>query len=199
MSWNKNATRWLLTLGLLVGSILAVVAAPLLSAALMERPYHGRALDRAAPPLKLEDVGGTQFSLAALGDRHVYVMFGYLRCPDICHPQVALMRALRERIGTERAAFVFIDIDPAFDQPGRLSAYFGDDSGIYVLRPPDRRTAQNVANAFDEHVFTDREALSHPGRIYLIDPRRRIRLAYAPGTAGLIEILEDWKLLTASA
>lgn len=89
-------------------------------------------LDSAAGKLALADLRGKVVALA----------FGYTACPDICPTTLLTLAdviAQLEPGERERAAFLFVSVDPARDTPQHLASYTAFFNPAIAGPPPIRR------------------------------------------------------------
>ncbi|MEO1079103.1 MAG: SCO family protein [Pseudomonadota bacterium] len=161
---------------------------------------YGLAVKRAAPSFILSDSAGRQVSLADFGGRFVYLMFGYLNCPDVCHTQALLFEELNLAAGTpEDLAFVFVAIDPERDKPESVHAYFDErGSGFISLHGNDITDLQSLALQY--HASFRRQPgepdgtaylIDHTGLFYLLGPDGRLRYTYAANQNATPRLLGD--------
>ena len=178
-----------------VAALVAVFALPFLGNPLSSSDLHGRALDRPVPDVALRDTAGAPVSLSRWEGHPVYLMFGYLGCEDVCHSQAFTLQGIAERSGRDDLRFVYIAMDPARDEPGQVAAYFDDRGERFTsLHAPDMAAIQAVANRFNAPYSRDGRGeyeIDHPGFIYLIDARQRIRALYSGATPSIPLMLED--------
>ena len=127
---------------------------------------------------------GTTRALRDFAGKYVLVFFGYTQCPDVC--PTALTRALeiRQRLGKRKdmVKVVFITVDPERDTPAIVDAYVhAFDPGFVGLSGTLDQTAQAASNY---RVFYRKVAagpsysMDHTALMFVVDPRRRVRLAF---------------------
>ncbi|MEL7046282.1 MAG: SCO family protein [Pseudomonadota bacterium] len=161
---------------------------------------YGLAVERAAPTFTLSDSAGRQVSLADFGGRYVYLMFGYLNCPDVCHTQALLFEELNLAAGRpEDLAFVFVAIDPERDTPESVHAYFDErGSGFISLHGKEFTELQSLALQY--HASFRRQPgapdgpaylIDHTGLFYLLGPDGRLRYTYAANQNATPRLLGD--------
>lgn len=141
---------------------------------------------------------GTRFSIGAERGRASLVFFGYTNCPDICPTTLADWQRVKAALGTAAlfVNFVFVTIDPETDTPEVIERYLArfDTSFIGLTGEPAR--IDSLARAFGVTAFAEgtlpsgHTAMAHPSRVYLVDPRGRIRFVFPPGLRSE-EIAED--------
>lgn len=141
---------------------------------------------------------GSRFSIGAERGRASLVFFGYTNCPDICPTTLADWQRVKSALGTAARGmnFVFVTIDPETDTPEVIERYLAkfDTSFIGLTGEPAR--IDSLARAFGVSAFAEgtlpsgHTAMAHPSRVYLVDPRGRIRFVFPPGLKPE-EIAED--------
>jgi protein SCO1/2 len=161
-------------------------ALPFLNDPWGEGEFYGRRVSLEAPDFRLTDLEGTPRGLADFKCRYTFLMFGYLGCDGLCQNQLLVLHQLRLALGPHTARFVFVAMDPERDTPETLRAFFaGGYQGITVLTGEDIRAVQEVALAYNAAFSRGPEdaagnyTIDHPGFVYLLDPRGRVRLVYA--------------------
>ena len=177
---------WLVFLPLFAFSLGFAFALPFMNDPWGGAGFYGRSVSLEAPDFRLTDLQGEPLGLADFAGRYTFLMFGYLGCDGLCQSQVLVLHQLRRALGPEAARFVFIAMDPERDTPEALERFFsGAYRGIRVLTAADMATVQEVARAYNAAFSRgpgDGEGgytIDHPGYVYLIDPRGRIRLVFA--------------------
>lgn len=75
---------------------------------------------RAAPPLRLREIGGGTLDIRRLAGDPVLVTFVFARCPDVCPLIMETLAAARDLAGPagERTRVVAVSVDPEGDTPG---------------------------------------------------------------------------------
>lgn len=189
-----NSDMWM-RLVWIAAALLAVFVLPFLGNPFSASELHGRVMDQPVPDVSLRDADGRPTSLSRWEGHPVYLMFGYLGCEDVCHSQAFTLQGIAQRSGREDLRFVYIAMDPARDEPARVERYFDDRGARFTsLHAPDQATIQMVANRFNAPYSPDGRGeyeLDHPGFIYLIDARQRIRTLYSGATPSIPLMLED--------
>lgn len=179
----------------IAAALLAVFALPFLGNPFSASDLHGRAMDRPVPDVSLRDTDGEPVTLSRWAGRPVYLMFGYLGCEDVCHSQAFTLEGIARRSGRDDLRFVYIAMDPDRDEPARVERYFDDRGARFTsLHAPDMATIQAVANRFNAPYSRNGRGeyeIDHPGFIYLIDARQRIRALYSGATPSIPLMLED--------
>ncbi len=147
-------------------------------------------------PLVRDD--SSRFAIGAERGRASLVFFGYTNCPDICPTTLADWKQVKEALGSAAlyVSFVFVTIDPETDTPEVVERYLAkfDTAFVGLTGSPDQIAA--VAQGFGVSAFAQdtlpsgHAAMVHPSRVYLVDPRGRIRFVFPPGLRPE-EIAED--------
>jgi protein SCO1 len=143
----------------------------------------------AAPDFTLHDVvDGKTVRLSEFRGRAVLLAFVFTSCPSVCplisHQMSELQRALK-RDGSfgPRAVLLSVTVDPATDTASVLrdyaARYAADFDGWRFLRDDEERL-RPVLDAYREWTKpAPAGSVDHPARVYLIDPRGRIREIYS--------------------
>lgn len=168
--------RSILTLGLFLPSMAAVL------------PDSPLAEIGPAPETKLTDSDGKPFDLAKLRGKCVIVSFVFTTCNGTCPLTSAAMAKCRDRLEKDglwgkSVEFASITLDPEHDSPEVLSAY----SATYDADPRTWHFLTGAKSNVDRVIaswgmWAKRDAmgvLDHPSRIFLVDPRGRIREIYS--------------------
>jgi protein SCO1/2 len=174
------------------------------------QPYQFRGTEyidpSTAPDFELTRADGSPLRLSDLRPKVVLLFFGFTSCPDVCPTTLADGKRILEGLGqdVDRAAFLFVTVDPDRDTPevmGRYAARFHPaivglsgqaddlaavwrDYGIFVEKQP---LGQSAA------AYT----VTHTARIFLIDQEGRLRLSYSFGTpyedilSDLVHVLSE--------
>lgn len=151
-----------------------------------------------APIESLVRDDSSRFSIGAERGRASLVFFGYTNCPDICPTTLADWKRVKEALGSAAlfVNFVFITIDPETDTPEVVERYLAkfDTAFVGLTGTPEQIAA--IATAFGVTAMEEgtlpsgHTAMAHPSRVYLVDPRGRIRFVFPPGLRPE-EIAED--------
>lgn len=147
-------------------------------------------------PLARDD--GSRFAIGADRGRASLVFFGYTNCPDICPTTLADWKRVKEALGSAAlyVNFVFVTIDPETDTPEVVERYLArfDTAFVGLTGTPDQvasvATAFGVTATAEGTLPSGHTAMAHPSRVYLVDPRGRIRFVFPPGLRPE-EIAED--------
>ncbi len=179
-------------------ALIALAAtAPL--ASLLQNTASNTAEPRPAPDFLLYDADGKPVSLRDFRGRTLFLMFGYLRCTDVCHAQVANLVALANRFEDENSVFLYLAMDRR-DEPAALREYFDRRGQDFVsLHAPDTAAMQGVASAYRAayriagNPAGDDYEIEHPAMIFLIDPTGRLRHSYRGIDPDLERIAADYR------
>ncbi|GGA82744.1 hypothetical protein GCM10011369_25910 [Neiella marina] len=174
------------------------VAMPWLPSLLQQQDFYGLSVDRPAHDFAIGDG-----QLTDLQGRYVYLLFGFLRCGDVCHRQVANMLALNKQLQAEPVSFVFVSLDPECDAVDQLQSYF-DQQGpdFHSVKPASSAAARALAKEYNEYVVKtgsgDDYQIDHSGFMYVINPAGRLRLIYTSSHLSVSEMLNDLSKLPIS-
>ena len=199
---RSGLLRSLWTIGIWTLFLLSAAALPLLGKG--AGSDYGLSTQRAAPDFTLSDAAGKEVTLEDFAGRFVYLMFGYLNCPDICHTQALLFEELNLSAGRpDDLTFVFVAIDPARDRPEAVHAYFDErGEGFVSLHGDDVNDLQRLALKY--HATFRRQPgrddtpgylIDHTGLFYLLGPDGRLRYTYAANQNASPRLLADLKKL----
>ena len=143
---------------------------------------------RPAPDFALLEPEGRTVHLSDFNGRVVLLSFIYTSCPSACPlitQRIALLRSRLRETGLfpTRVGLLSVTVDPERDTPAVLARYakaFGADLGGWrFLRESPERLGPVLA-AYDEWAKRlPGGEIDHPARLYLIDPRGRIREIYS--------------------
>ncbi|MFO1409925.1 MAG: SCO family protein [Steroidobacteraceae bacterium] len=176
--------------------VLAAAALLAVVAYLMRRPA---AVPRAAPAalqsvlwpearpvaaFHMRTQRGDAFGVEQFRGQWSFVFFGYLSCPDICPTTLQTLAAFRRRLlaSDPRAGayrFVFVSVDPANDDAGRMAAYLAyfdpDFVGLVGEDGELARLARSMGAAYAEHIDERGvRSIEHSTTVLLVDPAGRV-------------------------
>lgn len=147
----------------------------------------GRAID---PPVQvnnatLTDQNGNAFRLNSLKGKASLVYFGYTNCPDACPITLSNFTRIKQVLGNDKdkAAFVFISVDPARDTPDALKKYLKNFDPEFIGLTTDNTTLQAIADNFGA-IFSNSDAeaaqsiIGHSTSAFLVDSDGRVRVSY---------------------
>jgi protein SCO1/2 len=132
---------------------------------------------------------GKPFRLAEQRGKAVLLFFGYTYCPDICPTTLATMAQVEKLLGDERRRLqtVLVSVDPERDTPDRLKEYvehFGINAVAVTGPPAALDDLVTKYAAYYEKQASDSAMgylVDHTSRLYLIDPKGRIRYLFRYG------------------
>ena len=141
---------------------------------------------------------GSRFSIGSERGRASLVFFGYTNCPDICPTTLADWKRVKAALGTTAlfVNFVFVTIDPETDTPEVIDRYLAKFDTSFIGLTGEPASIDSLARSFGVTAFAEgtlpsgHRAMAHPSRVYLVDPRGRIRFVFPPGLRPE-EIAED--------
>jgi len=164
--------------------------------------YYGLKADGLAPEFTLHDANGTPISLDDFRGRYVYLMFGYMNCPDICQNQALTFQEINHHADNKHDLhFLYITMDPVRDHASLLAAYFdGRAPNFTSLRAADVGQVQALANQYKaffapEYTSEGDYQIRHSGLFFLIGPDGRLRHIYSPLQTKIPMILSDLSML----
>ncbi len=182
----------------LIAAIALMFALYPLANHLLRDDGHGFAAERMAPGFELFDAGGERVSLAQFRGRHVYLMFGFLRCDRVCHTQAAVLAELGGLIDADKVHFLYLAMDSRHDQPSMLRKYFDQRGHNFTsLHATELRRMQSLAAAYNAPYRIDGNptsasySIDHPARIFLIGPEGQLQRVYG-GTVGAADLAADF-------
>ncbi|MEM6606028.1 MAG: SCO family protein [Pseudomonadota bacterium] len=190
---------------LLAIAALALTFAASLALPILSSPSYGLETHRPAPDFSLVDADGKTHALGDFGGRYIYLMFGYLNCPRVCHTQALLFEQLAHELRDEHGlTFLYLAMDPRRDSAEDLRAYFDERGTNFLsLRDTDERAVQAIAQRY--YAFFNRRApnvsspdylIDHTGLFYLIDPNGQLRYTYSANQNVTPRLLEDFHELS---
>lgn len=203
---SKHAARFRgLDLVIITLALATLFGSVPLASVLQQAPGGAWASARPAPDFELFDAAGAPRSIEDFRGRSLFLMFGYLRCADICHSQVANLVALANQLQQSDATFLYLAMDRR-DDPAALRDYFDRRGQDFVsLHARDTTTMQAVANDYlaayriDGNPAGDEYDIEHPARIFLIDPAGQIRRVYNGSNPDLQRIAADFYQLNSAS
>ena len=163
------------------------------------------AVVRQSPDFFLTDQNGETFRMGAMKDNVLLVSFIFTTCNGSCpattHRMSLVQRELKTRglLKDGQVRLVSITLDPERDSPEVLARYMrlydaDPETWSFLSGPPDdvRRTIA----AWDMWVRPAANGqLDHPSRIFLVDPKGRIREIYNLSFMRPDWVADDVKLL----
>jgi protein SCO1/2 len=156
-------------------------------------------LNLMAPQFDLFDTQGNTVSLSDYRGQFVYLMFGFLRCSDICHTQVQYLESISSRLDRPDTHFLYLAMDSVSDKPSALSAYFDQrDPKFTSLRADSIRQMQFIADSFNVkyrlkgNPGSDSYVIEHPARIFFIGPKGLIKAVYTGRAFDVDKVVDDF-------
>jgi protein SCO1/2 len=174
------------------------------------RPDASRlAVIRPAPDFALTDQDGKALDSADLRGKVVLVSFVFTTCNGTCpattHRMCTVADALHEQglLKGGRVQLVSITLDPDRDTPAALRRYMRlydiDPAHWCFLTGPPRQVEKVIADWGMWARPAAQGQLDHPSRIFLVDPRGRVREIYNLEVFKPAWVLEDVRLLLQEA
>jgi len=172
--------------------------------ALAYPPDSRLAVIRAAPEFKLIDSHEQPIGLRQFQGKAVLVAFFFTTCNGTCPATTARLAKIQEEVARhaglkDRVQILSITLDPERDTPEKLRGY----SRLYDV---DERNWAFVTGARDDirrtlgdwQIWAKPAAngqLDHPSRVYLVDPKGRIREIYSLEFLRAPWVVEDIELV----
>jgi protein SCO1/2 len=170
-----KTTRLLLVLGAFVAGLIVCFGVVMLLTGQAGAPIRAQAA-AVGGPFHLVDQDGRTVSDQDFRGKPLLVFFGYTHCPDVCPTTLFDVSEVMRRLGPEadRAAALFITVDPQRDTPATLKDYLlSFDPHLRGLTGSTDATAA-VAKAYRVYykkVPTEGEdyTMDHTAIVYLMD------------------------------
>lgn len=167
--------------------------------------FYGRKVDMPAPNFELIDTQLNKHQLSEHLGKYTFLYFGYLNCDDVCHNQVGVMFNINHQTSNKDLDFIFVTMDPKRDSPEMLNDYFNQfGTNFYALTGKNMAEIQKVASLYKAYFFADSATnkqkdyeITHPGSIFLIDPKGNIQTVYQNIHLRYDKIIEDLNKLRA--
>ncbi len=146
-------------------------------------PHHA-----ARPDFSLTDFDGRPRTLADYRGKVVVLMFGFVRCPDVCPTELFKIAQAMKKLGprSDHVLVLFITLDPERDTPAILKSYVAAfDPRFGGLSGTTAQTDAAAANFFVQYAKVpegDDYVISHSTGIYLIDAGGHLRLVGTTNT-----------------
>jgi len=160
-------------------------------------PHHG-----ARPDFSLLDFDGRPRTLTDYRGKIVVLMFGFVRCPDVCPTELFKIAGAIKKLGpaADHVQVLFITLDPERDTPAILKSYVDAfDPRFAGLSGTTTQTDAAAASFFVQYAKVpegDDYVISHSTGIYLIDARGRLRLV-GTMSATVVDLAHDITALMA--
>jgi protein SCO1/2 len=170
-----KTTRLLLVLGAFVAGLFVCFGVVMLLTGQAGAPIRAQAA-AIGGPFHLVDQDGRTVSDQDFRGKPLLVFFGYTHCPDVCPTTLFDVSEVMRRLGPEadRAAALFITVDPQRDTPATLKDYLSSfDPHLRGLTGSTDATAA-VAKAYRVYYKKvptegDDYTMDHTAIVYLMD------------------------------
>lgn len=175
----------------------ALLAGALLLAGCRSHAFAGTEFPGAPPAAEivLTTHTGETFRLSDSKDKLTLLFFGYTNCSDICPATLGVATQMLERLGKDagRVQFLFVTSDPERDTPAVLAQYVARFHPNVIGLTGTADALKAVEGAYggmsevEAHNHGDTSAayeVGHTSRVYLIDARGVLRLAYLAGVSA---------------
>ena len=146
-------------------------------------PHHA-----AKPDFSLVDFDSHPRTLADYRGKIVVLMFGFVRCPDVCPTELYKIARAMKKLGpgSDRVQVLFITLDPERDTPAVLKSYIAAfDPRFAGLSGTTAQTDAAAGSFFVQYAKVpegDDYVISHSTGIYLIDASGQLRLVGTTNT-----------------
>ena len=170
-----KTTRLLLVLGAFVAGLIVCFGVVMLLTGQAGAPIRAQAA-AIGGPFHLVDQDGRAVSDQDFRGKPLLVFFGYTHCPDVCPTTLFDVSEVMRRLGPEadRAAALFITVDPQRDTPATIKDYLS--SFVPHLRGLTGSTDATAAVAKAYRVYYkkvptegDDYTMDHTAIVYLMD------------------------------
>jgi protein SCO1/2 len=142
------------------------------------------------PDFELAATNGQPFQLSEVKGDIALIYFGYTHCPDVCPLTMGTVKEALVSLeqGRERVHVIFISVDPERDTPEALSRYMAAFGPEFVGLSDDFAKVEEVMQSYG--AFAEKETgstsaagylVSHPARLYLVNPQGELLLTYSFG------------------
>jgi protein SCO1/2 len=162
------------------------------------------AVIRTAPDFALEDTDGRRVTLHQYRGKVVLVGFIFTTCSGSCPATTHRMAKVQETLARlrdckDRVQLVSITLDPERDTHARLRDYMR----LYEINPANWCFLTGAKEAV-RHTIADwgmwakpaaNGQLDHPSRVFLVDPRGRVREVYNLEFLRTAWVMDDVRLL----
>ena len=173
---------------------------------LMQGDTYGVATNRQAPKFELIDADGKTRSIEDYRGRYVYLMFGFMRCEEVCHAQVTQLAALANILEDKEIQFLYLAMDSKHDDPSLLREYFDKRGDNFTsLHATNMAQMQSIASDFNADYRIDGNpsnanyTIEHPARIFLIDPSGQLQFVYYGVALDIVKIAEEFHHLNSTS
>jgi protein SCO1 len=182
---------------MLIALLLALGIAP-------ETPPSRLAVIRPAPAFTLLDTAGKQVALQQFRGQAVLVGFVFTTCSGSCPATTHRMAKVQHELAQHadlkgRVQLVSITLDPERDTPEVLRNYMHlyeiDPANWCFLTGPRPAVEKTIADWGMWARPAANGQLDHPSRVFLVDPRGRIREIYNLDFLRVPWVIEDMRAL----
>jgi protein SCO1/2 len=145
------------------------------------------------PEFRLIDFESRPRSLGEYRGRVVVVLFGFMRCPDVCPAELLKLALVMKRLGpvSERIQVLFVSLDPERDSPTSLKSYVtAFDRRFIGLTGSAAQVDQAAASFSIEYARVGvgtGYTMDHSTGVYVLDASGRLRLV-----GGLATSIDDF-------
>jgi protein SCO1/2 len=162
------------------------------------------AVIREAPDFALTDTGGREVTLKQLRGNVVFVGFIFTTCSGSCPATTHRMAKVQTEVARladlkGKVHFVTITLDPDRDTPAKLRDYMQlyeiEPSNWSFLTGPKDSVHKTVADWGMWAKPAANGQLDHPSRVFLVDPKGRVREVYNLDFLRTDWAIEDVRLL----
>ena len=150
-------------------------------------PAPRLAVIRPAPDFKLIDLNSQPVTLKQFHGKAVLVAFFFTTCNGTCPATTARLAKVQEELARhsalkDRVQILSVSIDPERDTPEKLRGYmrlYDVDPGNWTFITGAVGDVRRTLEAWGMWAKTAANGqLDHPSRVYLVDPKGRIREIY---------------------
>lgn len=191
---------------LIVVAVAVVFCIYPLAGFVMQRDTYGVATDRQAPKFELIDADGKTRSIEDYRGRYVYLMFGFMRCEEVCHSQVTQLAVLANILEDAEIQFLYLAMDSKHDDPSLLREYFDKRGDNFTsLHASNQSQMQSIASDFNAGYRIDGNPsdanynIEHPARVFLIDPSGQLQFIYSGVAPDSVKIAEEFYRLNSNS
>jgi len=140
----------------------------------------GRVSSSVGGPYELVGDNGKPISNATFKGKPYLIYFGYTHCPDVCPTTLFEISQVMKALGkdADRAAALFITVDPERDTPAVMKDYLANFDPHLVGATGDLKTIEKVEREFRVYAKKAPEkngdySMNHSSVIYLMDKQGR--------------------------
>ena len=162
------------------------------------------AVIRPSPDFALTDTDGRPVTLKQFRGKVILVSFIFTTCSGSCPATTHRLAKVQDALGgvpecKERVQFVSITLDPERDTPAKLRDYMRlyeiDPANWCFLTGPKETVQKTIADWGMWAKPAANGQLDHPSRVFLVDPKGRIREVYNLDFLRTPWAVEDVRLL----